>query len=303
LLTAVRDAIAAGTSLGPRMFLAGLVDGEAPDAFGVVTASTPEQGRAIVDRYHAAGFDQMKLYSLLQPPVVEAIVSRAHELQMRVTGHVPTALGITRAVEAGMDHVAHMPVGGDPDSPEVRAVVQLLARHQTVVDPTVPWNELLGRAPQTNVGSFEPAFRFMPPPLTFNYESVTNQVDAPTAKARLTRQLAIVKALHDAGVPIVAGTDGGIPGYSVLRSIELYVEAGLTAMQALESATSVAAKAMQADADTGTIEVGKRADIVILQANPLIDISNIRSTRWVIAGGRMYESAALLRAAGFRQRD
>jgi imidazolonepropionase-like amidohydrolase len=80
-----------------------------------------DQGRAIVDRYKAAGFNQMKLYSLLQPDVVSAITTRAHELGMSVTGHVPTALGLTKAVEAGMDHVAHLPINGDPQSPQTGA--------------------------------------------------------------------------------------------------------------------------------------------------------------------------------------
>ncbi len=102
-----------------------------------------------MDRYHADRFEQMKLYSLLQPPVVDAIVARAHELGMTVTGHVPTALGIRRAVEAGMDHVAHMPVGGDPQAPATRETIELLAKRRVVVDPTLPWGELLGRAPET----------------------------------------------------------------------------------------------------------------------------------------------------------
>lgn len=298
-LTAFRDALAKERGTGPRMFLAGLVDGEAPEAYGAVVAANPEDGRTVVDRYHAAGFQQMKLYTLLQPDVVNAIISRAHALGMSVTGHIPTSLGVKRAVEAGMDHVAHMPVGGDPRSPEVREVVELLARRHTVVDPTLPWNELLGRAPTTPIDSFEPGIARAPQPLAFSYRSVTNDVDAATAMERLGRQQAIVKALHDAGVPIVAGTDGALPGYSLLRSLELYVQAGFSPMEALQTATLIPAKAMRVDAELGTIEVGKRADLLVLDANPLVDISNIRKSRWVIANGRMYESAALWRAAEF----
>ena len=98
----------------------------------------------------------------------------------------------------------------------------------------------------------------------------------PTARTRLERGLRIVKALHDAGVPIVAGTDEGIPGHSVHREIELYVEAGLTPMEALQAATIVPARAMKMDAELGTIERGKRADLVVLDANPLEAIRNIR---------------------------
>ena len=299
-LTAMRDTVRAGTGLGPRVLLAGLVDGDAPGGFGAVVAGTAEQGRAIVDRYKQAGFDQMKLYSLLQPDVVSAITARAHELGMSVTGHVPTSLGLTKAVEAGMDQVAHLPINGDPQSPQNRATIGLLAKRKVVFDPTLPWNELLGHAPETTLESFEPGFAHAPPALLANYRSVKNDTDAATAKRRVRDSQTMVKALFDAGVPIVAGTDGALPGYSLLRSIEMYVEAGMTPMQAIESATRVPAESMGLSKDTGTIEAGKRADMIVLNADPLANISNIRTLRWVIANGRVMEPAKLWAAAGFR---
>jgi len=299
-LTAMRDTIASGKGLGPRVLLAGLVDGDAPGAFGAVVAATADQGRAIVDRYKAAGFNQMKLYSLLQPDVVSAITARAHELGMSVTGHVPTSLGLARAVEAGMDHVAHLPINGDPQSPQTRAIIELLAKKKTVLDPTLPWNELLGHAPETALESFEPGFAHAPPALLANYRSVTNDIDAATATRRVRESEAMVKALFDAGVPIVAGTDGALPGYSLLRAIEMYVEAGMTPMQAIESATRVPAESMGLAGDAGTIEPGKRADLIVLNADPLAQISNIRKLRWVIANGRVLEPATLWAAAGFK---
>ena len=298
-LTAIRDSVASGRGLGPRVLLAGLVDGDAPGAFGNVIAGTPEQGRAVVERYRAAGFQQMKLYSLLQPEVVSAITARAHELGMTVTGHVPTSLGIKKSIEAGMDHVAHMPINGDPRSPQNQELIALMAARRTVIDPTLPWNELLGHAPETAVDSFEPGLAHANPALAMNYRSVKNDTDAATARKRLRDQEVMVKALFDAGVPIVAGTDGGLPGYSLLRSLELYVEAGLTPMQAIESATRVPARSMRIT-DTGTVEEGKRADMLVLTADPLADISNIRKLKWVIANGRVLEPAPLWRAAGFK---
>jgi len=110
----------------------------------------------------------------------------------------------------------------------------------------------------------------------------------------------MVKALFDAGVPIVAGTDGALPGYSLLRSIEMYVEAGMTPMQAIESASRVPAESMGLARDTGTIEAGKRADMIVLNADPLANITNIRNLRWVIANGRVLEAAKLWAAAGFK---
>jgi imidazolonepropionase-like amidohydrolase len=299
-LVAIRDAVAGAKGLGPRMLLAGLVDGDASGAFGAVIAATPDQGRAVVDRYKKAGFEQMKLYSLLQPDVVTAITARAHELGMTVTGHVPTSLGLIKAVEAGMDHVAHLPINGDPESPLTRATIELLAKRKVVIDPTLPWNELLGHAPETTLESFEPGFAHAPPALLSNYRSVKNDTDAATAKRRVRESEAMVKALFDAGVPIVAGTDGALPGYSLLRSIEMYVEAGMTPMQAIESATRIPAESIGLATDTGTIEPGKRADLIVLDADPLAQISNIRKLRWVIANGRVLEPAKLWAAAGFK---
>ena len=299
-LTAMRDTIANGKGLGPRVLLAGLVDGDAPAAFGATVASTPDQGRAVVDRYKAANFHQIKLYSLLQPDTVTAITARAHEVGLSVTGHVPAALGLARAIEAGMDHVAHMPIAGDPQSPQTRAIIALLARHRTVIDPTLPWNELLGHAPGTALESFEPGFAHAPPALRGNYRSVKNDTDAATARRRLGESQAMVKTLFEAGVPIVAGTDGALPGYSLLRSLELFVEAGLTPMQAIESATRVPAESMGLGKEMGTIEAGKRADLIVLNADPLAAISNIRSLRFVIANGRVLDPANLWAAAGFK---
>jgi imidazolonepropionase-like amidohydrolase len=296
----MRDTVATGNGLGPRVLLAGLVDGDAPAAFGAVVASTPEQGRAVVDRYKAAAFDQMKLYSLLQPDVVAAITARAHELGMSITGHVPMSLGLAKAVEAGMDHVAHLPINGDPQSAQTRAIIALLAKHKTVIDPTLPWNELLGHAPETTLESFEPGFVHAPPALLANYRSVKNDTDAATAKRRVRESGAMVKALFDAGVPIVAGTDGGLPGYSLLRSLEMYVEAGLTPMQAIESATRVPAESMGLGQTTGTIEVGKRADMILLSADPLTNIANIRKVQRIFANGRGLDPILLWQLAGFK---
>ena len=101
-------------------------------------------------------------------------------------------------------------------------------------------------------------------------------------------------------MPVVAGTDEGIPGHSVHREIELYVEAGFTPLEALQAATIVPARAMKLDAELGTIEKGKRADMVVLNANPLERIQNIRSARWTIIDGRVYDTQALWRSVRFQ---
>ena len=298
-LTAFRDAIDAGRGIGPRLLLAGLVDGDVEAAFGTTVAATPQEGRAVVDQYHALGYRQMKLYTWLEPDVVRAITERAHALGMTVTGHIPRALTLEQAIDAGMDHVAHLPLSGPIASARNQNAIRALAQHHTVVDPTLSWNELLGHAPAVEPSSFQPGLKKAPWPIRAAYESVRNDTDEATVRARQIDQFAAVRALHDAGVPIVAGTDYGVPGHSLHRELELYVLAGLSPMDALRTATAVPAQVMGLAAESGTIEIGKRADLLILDGDPLADMSNIRRGRWVVVNGTMYECAALWRLAGF----
>jgi imidazolonepropionase-like amidohydrolase len=300
-ITTLRAAIESGRALGPRLLLAGLVDGGGPNGFGVVDAATPDDAKRVVGAYHDAGFQQIKIYSLVTAPVVEAICAEAHRLGMTVTGHVPAGMTIEQAVAAGMDHIAHLPIRGEADSEDVKRTIAFLRGHDTVVDPTQSWNELLGHAAGAPIAAFQPGVAKIPSPLNRLFSNAgAAGVDAATARDRLERGLRIVKALHDAGVPIVTGTDEGIPGHSVHREIELYVEAGLTPMEALQAATIAPARAMKLDGELGTIERGKRADFVVLTANPLESIRNIRTVRWTVRDGRVYDAPALWRSVRFQ---
>jgi imidazolonepropionase-like amidohydrolase len=300
-ITPLRDAIASKRAAGPRILAAGLIDGGGPNAFGVYYAATPEEAKQAVAKYHDAGFEQIKIYSLVTPAIVEAISAEAHRLGMTVTGHVPNGMTIEQAAAAGMDHIAHLPIRGEAGSDDVKKTIAFLKEHRTVIDPTQSWNELLGHAVGTPIAAFQPGVSKIPAPLNRVFSNAgAAGIDAATARTRLERGLRIVKALHDAGVPVVVGTDEGIPGHSVHREIELYVEAGLTPMEALQAATIVPARAMRMDAEVGTIERGKRADLVVLNANPLDAIRNIRSVRWTISDGRVYDAPALWRSVRFQ---
>jgi imidazolonepropionase-like amidohydrolase len=300
-ITPLRDAIASKRALGPRLLLAGLVDGPGPNAFGIYYAATLDEAKQVVGKYHDAGFQQIKIYSLITPQLVEAICAEAHRLGMTVTGHVPNGMTIDQAATAGMDQIAHLAIRGEAGSDDVNKVIGVLRDRKTVIDPTQSWNELLGHAAGTPIAAFQPGVAKIPPPLNRLFSNAgTAGIDAAAARARLERGLRIVKALHDAGVPVVAGTDEGIPGHSVHREIELYVEAGLTPLAALQAATIVPARAMKLDAELGTIEKGKRADIVVLNANPLERIQNIRTVRWTIIDGRVYDTQALWRSVRFQ---
>ena len=135
-ITALRDAIESRRAAGPRILLAGLVDGGGPNAFGTEYAATADEAKRVVGKYHDAGFHQIKIYSLVTPPTVEALAAEAHRLGMTVTGHVPTGMTIEQAVTAGFDQIAHLPIRGEADSDEVKQTIRFLRDHKTVVDPT-----------------------------------------------------------------------------------------------------------------------------------------------------------------------
>jgi len=194
-------------------------------------------------------------------------------------------------------------VRGQAGTPETDRIIGLLAERHTVIDPTLAWGELLGRPREMRAEQIEPGIAHAPYPLAANYRSVLNNsrpsAASPAAPAA-TRSVSILKALRDRGVPIVAGTDGALPGYSLLREVELYVQAGFTPLQAIQAATSVSARALDLGAELGSVALGKRADLVVLEADPLTDISAIRRTRFVVTNGKMYEPARLWRLAGFQ---
>jgi imidazolonepropionase-like amidohydrolase len=320
-IVAVREAIRSGRGLGPRLLLAGLVDGTSPKSLGVQRVDNPDEARAWVRRYHDAGFEQMKIYSSMTRENVESVSTAAHQLGMTVTGHIPNGMNLFQAVEAGMDQINHlhfiaaemMPEGTpgegvaervagiDVNSPQATKVIDLLKAHSIVVDPTVALAELGTASPGRPFESFEPGTLKVAPELAAQY--VIPASKEPIKQARivaLERDLQIIGALHKAGVRIVAGTDQAVPGYSLYREIELYVEAGFTPMEAIRAATIVPAQVMGLDSELGTVEAGKTADLIVLGANPLKSIHNIRTVEKVVSGGTLYDTAPLWKSVGFK---
>jgi len=111
--------------------------------------------------------------------------------------------------------------------------------------------------------------------------------------------MATLRALHEAGIPIVAGTDQAIPGYSLHREIELYVEAGFTPLEALQAATIVPARALGVESESGSLTPGKRGDVLLLDTDPLADIHNTRKVWRTVAAGAVYDPAPLWKSVGF----
>ncbi len=308
-------------AIGPHIEFAGIIDGPGPTSLGAIIATTPAEGIALVDKYKAAGARQIKIYSSMQPDVLKGITARAHALGLTVTGHIPNGMTAIDGVNDGMDQInhiqyllpyfTHQPIGPDGkpdrtkppvldlDSPRARDLIATLKAHYTVLDPTTALFETFMHTEPLN--QFEPGIDHVAPQL----REALDSPPAPPARAELTKArwaalMATLRALHQAGIPIIAGTDQAIPGYSLHREIELYVEAGFTPMEALQSATIQAAKALGVEKESGSIEPGKRADVLLLDADPLADIHNTRKVWRTVAAGSVYSPAPLWTSVDFK---
>jgi imidazolonepropionase-like amidohydrolase len=298
-IVAVRDAIAAGKGLGPRMLLAGIIDGPGPNGLGAVRAGTADEARKRVDRYHDAGFAQIKIYSSVPLDVLRAITAEAHRLGMTVTGHVPEGMSTLAAIDAGLDQINHAQYLTGSSGNDT--LIAALRKHKTVVDPTLALYELLARPLNQPIESFEPGIRKVARELETPLGGFGSPPEfAAERRRQFEGEVAIVGALHRAGIPIVAGTDQSVPGYSLHREIELYVQAGFSPLEALQAATVVPARVMGREADSGTIQPGQRGDLIVLDGNPLEDIHNTRRIFRVITGGRVFDPAPLWQSVGFR---
>jgi len=190
----------------------------------------------------------------------------------------------------------------DVNSEGGKHAVEFFKQHETVIDPTLALMEAHLQSTRELAARSEPGIARLAPELRPSVEDLSYGLPpslAPLAEQILERALGIVGALHRAGVPIVAGTDVAVPGFSIYREIELYVKAGFTPMEALQAATIVGARVMKVDAESGTLEVGKRADLDVLDANPLDDIHNIRTVRIVLANGTLFDPKPLWKSVGF----
>ncbi len=312
-INAIQKAIDDGSGIGPHILKAGIIDGKGQYALGIVQADTKEEAIAAVDRYKDNGFAQIKIYSSVKPEIVKAICDEAHRVGLTVTGHIPMNMTLMQGVDSGMDMVNHVQyvfsvVKRNPDltidlndSMSIRAL-NFIKSHHVVIDPTLGVFEMAFRNLKDNITDIEPNFASLPEPMKPLFINTGADDSATVARGKIIMKdfKEITNALYQNGVTIVAGTDMGFPGYSVFRELELYVESGLTPIEAIQTATITPAKVMKLDATEGSVESGKNADIIIVDGDPLQNIRNIRKVETVIKDGNIYDPVQLHKIAGFQ---
>lgn len=300
---AQRSAVNGGEILGPHIALAVMADGDPPinPAMARVAAS-PEVGRQLVAEIEAAGYDAVKTYTNLSFETFTAIVAEARARRLKVVGHIPLrqANRTEELLQPGFGLVAHAeefayqsPAVTQDDIPRF---VELAKRSGVWQITTLKLNErVVEMTRQSAAISERPEIRYVHPLTRQQWLANNRYVQSshllPRREAVVRFNPVFLRALVQAGVPIVVGTDtlvaGVIPGFGLHDELEALAAAGLPRRLILEAATRLPAQWLGVADDRGSIAVGKRADLLLLDGDPLADIANTRRIAAVIVSGRM----------------
>jgi len=330
-----RARVAKGELLMPNVYPSSLIDGKGPNSAQVANVALSEaEGVALVDKAKQKGMTGVKFYGTLNPAWVAAMAAEAHKLGLHVHGHIPQGMRPLDAIKAGYDEITHINwvmMQAMPDSviavdngiarfegpgryakdldiasnAALQEIVATMAARGIYNDPTMVAFEGL-YVPEN--GDLSPAYApfigTLPPTVERGFRAggfqVPKDLTRADYRASWAKFLQLLAKMHAAGVPIVAGTDGA--GIELIHELEIYVEAGFTPAEALAAATLQPAKLVGQDRVTGSIQVGKAADLVLVEGDPSRKIGDLRQTRIVMLGGKLLDADELRKAAGFSGR-
>lgn len=302
----LRERLAKGELFGPRMWSSG-------PSFNGNSVTSPEVATQMVKDQKAAGYDFLKIHPGVSRASFDAMDATADSLGVTYSGHVPLDVGLHRALEAKyatIDHldgyVEALAPAGSPASQtfglnltsvvDESKIPDLVAKTKASGVAQVPTEILLENwlGPQSaETMAAWPEMKYAQPGEVQKWTEVKKKYDQFPAEARqklLTIRRRLIKDLHAAGVTILLGSDGpqiwNVPGFSVHRELGTYVASGLTPYQALVTGTRNVAAFFKVEKEAGTVTAGKRADLILLDANPLADIANTMKIAGVVMGGR-----------------
>jgi imidazolonepropionase-like amidohydrolase len=329
-----RTRAASGLLLSPHVYPSSLIDGKGPYTAQVANVATSEaEAIALVDKAKANGFTGVKFYGTFNPAWLKASIAEAHKLGLHVHGHIPSGIRPIDAINDGYDEITHINwimMQAMPDSvirdsngmlrfegpgryakdvnlegAAMKTMIGTMASKQIYNDPTMVAFESLYVPENGDLSpSYAPFVGTLPPTTERGFRSggfaVPKDLTRADYRASWAKMVDLLGRMHKAGVPIVAGTDGA--GIEIVHELEIYVQAGFTPAEALAAATIVPARLVGQDAKTGSIKVGKTADLALVEGDPSTRIGDLRQTRVVMLDGRLLDADALRRAAGFSGR-
>lgn len=306
----MRRRVDGGELIGPRMYLAApQLGGNVPD---------PDTGRARVREAKQAGFDLLKIQEGLSPEAYAAIVDEAKRQDIPWAGHVPDEVGLHAALAAGQATIDHLdnyvvelraddaPLRDNPspfnvDEAKIPVLAQETKQSGAAVVPTMSlWETLRGGHDAESLLT-RPDLRYMPREMVETWTERVNRTRASADPRAAAREIEVrnrmLGALNDAGVPILMGTDApqifSVPGFSLYHELPIMVASGMSPFEVLASGSTNVARYFGTEDHTGTIETGKRADLLLLDANPLEDISNVQKRAGVMINGRWLDEAEI----------
>ena len=322
-----------GELVGPDIdIMSGFIDGAGPLAAPTgALINNVDEGIEMIRSYSKKGYQQIKLYSSIKPEWVKPLAEEAHKNKMRVAGHIPAFMTAEQAIAAGYDEVTHLNMLAlnffgdtiDTRSPKrfhvpaqrtasldlngatMNKFIELLKTKNIAVDPTVGVFESLFTARE---GKMEDRFQLIVDRLPTSYQRSIRAggggLPVPegmndTYLNSFDAFLKITKLLFDNGITIVAGTDG-MAGFDLHHELELYVKAGIPPAKVLQLATFGTAVYIGKSGEFGSIATGRKADFILVEGNPVQNISTIRNTRWVVKNGILYDAAKLYQAVSIR---
>jgi imidazolonepropionase-like amidohydrolase len=326
---ALRDRIERGEILAPRLMVYG------PGLTGE-TAPDPQAGVRQVRSYHAAGYDGIKITEGLDPATYRAVTRTARQVELPVAGHVPDEVGLEAALAAGQRSIEHLDgyieaLAGDPAPPADNAAETAPFR---VVEPAVLDRVDEGRLPHLVASTIEagafvvptlfsqrilfkhlrlpalqdmPGLQYLPPRMVDGWVADQRRWDAhPRPAAQVSRLMnlreRLVAAIASAGGQIMLGSDASrrwsVPGFSLRQEVQALAGAGLTPWQLVQAATSTPARYFGWLHRVGTVAVGKRADLILVDGNPLSDPASMFRSSGVMVNGRWLARADLDRMLG-----
>ncbi len=332
-LLKMRAEVAKGELLGPAMYVASpeFAGRSYGDPFNGYVVTSPEEARAAVRKAKDAGYDFIKLTIDISRPVYEAVIDAAREAGIRVVGHVDLRVGLQRALAAGqqIEHLdSYMEAVLKDDSPikasvsdsgvwrkanwesldyiderKVAEVSLATAKAGIYTCPTLTFFKLSFAVEQSeDAVRTRPDYRFFPLKMRESRHAArlrfwTSPPKPERREKYIRTRNQIVKGIYDARGKIMAGSDTPelflLYGFTLHRELQSLVEAGLKPYAALEAATRIPAEFLKVLGEAGTIERGKRADLILLEANPLDDITNTEKRAGVMARGRWMPEAEL----------
>ena len=330
-LQAMLDDTAAGNLLMPQITPCGFLEGRSPfSSSNGITVSTLDEAKRAVDWYAQRGYPQLKIYNSFPKEILRETVAYAHSRGMRVSGHVPAFMRAAEVVDQGFDEIQHinqvmlnflvtpetetrtierfrLPADKvadlDFDAKPVQDFIALLARRQTVIDPTLATFDFMQQRDGELSAAYAAIADHMPPDVRRSFYVGSMDIPDDATDARYKRSYAkmveFIGRLHRAGVPLVAGTDA-IPGFTLQSELALYVKAGLTPAQALQVATRNAARYTGTSHDRGSVRPGKLADLVLVDGDPTRDVADLRKVALVVTQGHWLSPTEMHAEMGIR---